>query len=292
MPLVIAASATFVAGGITVLNGTAEVIEGSTGYNYMRDGVYGGNKGFYEAQKNIASTTAAIGTAAITAGTATGGICFAAGTLVQTEDGTKPVEEIERGDRVLAWEEKTGQTALKPVLETYVNETRELVHVFVGGEEIVCTPSHPFYSPVKGWTEAVHLRAGDILVLVNGEYVVVEKVQHELLEAPINVYNFNVEGFHTYYVSGVGVLVHNRCGVETHHIVEQSQVGKSGFASSQIQDASNKIDIPYSMHRRISGFFSSKQPFTDGMRVRDWLVGKSFEYQSKFGWDVVMRFWE
>ena len=95
--------------------------------------------------------------------------------------------------------------------ETYVNQTSELVHVFVGGEEIVTTPTHPFYSPVKGWTEAAQLRAGDILVLVNGEYVVVEKVQHEILESPINVYNFQVAGDHTYYVSDIGVLVHNAC---------------------------------------------------------------------------------
>lgn len=128
-----------------------------------------------------------------------------------SEDGEKPIEEIKVGDRVWAWDEETGEVALKPVLETYVNETDELIHVFVNGEEIISTPGHPFYSPVKGWTDAVHLRAGDILVLVNGEYVVVEKVQHELLEAPINVYNFNVKGFHTYYVSGVGVLVHNSC---------------------------------------------------------------------------------
>ena len=61
--------------------------------------------------------------------------------------------------------------------ETYVNQTSELVHVFVGDEEIITTPTHPFYSPVKGWTDAVQLRAGDILVHVNGEYVVVEKVR-------------------------------------------------------------------------------------------------------------------
>ena len=48
-------------------------------------------------------------------------------------------------------------------------------------------------------------------MLVNGEYVVVEKVQHELLESPINVYNFQVAGDHTYYVSDIGVLVHNAC---------------------------------------------------------------------------------
>ncbi|MCC2232745.1 HINT domain-containing protein [Lachnospiraceae bacterium CLA-AA-H215] len=66
------------------------------------------------------------------------------------------------------------------------------------------------YSPVKGWTEAVDLRAGDNLVLVNGEHVIVEKIQHEILESPINVYNFQVEDYHTYYV-GKGILVHNTC---------------------------------------------------------------------------------
>ena len=94
--------------------------------------------------------------------------------------------------------------------------------MFVNGEEIQTTPGHPFYSPVKGWTDAVHLRAGDILVLVNGEYVVVEKVQHELLEAPIRVYNFNVEGFHTYFVANCGVLVHNRCIVNENGVTIES----------------------------------------------------------------------
>ena len=115
------------------------------------------------------------------------------------------------GDYVWAWDEETGEKTLRRVTETYVNQTSELVHVFVGGEEIITTPTHPFYSPVKGWTDAAQLRAGDILVLVNGEYVVVEKVQHEILESPINVYNFQVAGDHTYYVSNIGVLVHNAC---------------------------------------------------------------------------------
>lgn len=145
-------------------------------------------------------------------GALTSPYCFVAGTLVRTGEGSKPIEEIQSGDWVWAWDEQTGKVALRPVMETYVNETNELVHVFVSGEEIVTTPGHPFYSPVKGWTDAVHLRAGDILVLVNGEYVVVEKIQHELLEAPIHVYNFNVAGFHTYYVTNAGVLVHNGCG--------------------------------------------------------------------------------
>ena len=81
----------------------------------------------------------------------------------------------------------------------------------VNGERITCTPEHPFYSPVKGWTSAIDLRAGDILVMLNGEYVVVEQVQHELLESPETTYNFEVENFHTYFVGDSKILVHNKC---------------------------------------------------------------------------------
>ena len=85
------------------------------------------------------------------------------------------------------------------------------MHVKTDGDEIVCTREHPFYVPVRGWTAACDLRAGDILVRSNGEYVVVEAIEHELLESPITVYNFEVEDFHTYYVGDTSVLVHNMC---------------------------------------------------------------------------------
>ncbi len=140
--------------------------------------------------------------------------CFIAGTLIETEEGQKPIEEIQAGDMVLAENPETGEIALKRVVQTFENESYELVHVFVNGEEIITTPSHPFYVPKLGWTSAIKLRAGDILVLFNGEYVVVEAVQHEILESPVKVYNFEVEDFHTYFVGENGVFVHNRCGTE------------------------------------------------------------------------------
>ena len=137
--------------------------------------------------------------------------CFIAGTLVATKSGLVPIEDIQPGDFVWATDEETGETALKEVVQIFRNETEEWVHVKVNGEEITCTPMHPFYSPVKGWTSAVDLRAGDILVMLNGEYVVVEQVQHELLESPETTYNFEVEDYHTYYVGEKSVLVHNMC---------------------------------------------------------------------------------
>ena len=137
--------------------------------------------------------------------------CFVAGTLVTTEDGQKPIEEIEVGDKVLSENELTGEVAVKTVTETYVNETDELIHIGVNGETISATPSHPFYVNKFGWTLAGSLRAGDVLVLSNGELVTVEWVQHEILESPIRVYNFEVEDFHTYFVGENGIFVHNGC---------------------------------------------------------------------------------
>ena len=137
------------------------------------------------------------------------GACFVAGTLILTTEGYKPIEDIEEGDVVIATDPDTGETTEKKVVETFVNETDELIYLTVNGEEIITTPTHPFYVPEKGWTDAEDLRAGDMLVLVNGNYVVIERTEHEILEQPITVYNFEVEDFHTYYVGEQSLLVHN-----------------------------------------------------------------------------------
>ena len=39
--------------------------------------------------------------------------------------------------------------------------------------------------------------------------ILVENFDVELTDEPVKVYNFEVEDFHTYHVSGFGVLVHN-----------------------------------------------------------------------------------
>ena len=171
-------------------------------------------------------------------GQAAKNMCFVEGTMVLTAEGLVAIECIAVGDMVIATDLETGETAEKEVKNTFVNETEELAHVFVDNEEIVCTPGHKFYAPERGWTSAIKLRAGDKLQLVNGEYVTVEKVQHELLEEPVKIYNFEVEDFHTYYVgTDLQVLVHNnrKCGnsetvtpMEQGRIDERTQIEADG----------------------------------------------------------------
>ena len=79
----------------------------------------------------------------------------------------------------------------------------------MNGEEIVTTVDHPFYVNSRGFVKAGELAIGYELLDVNGNVLLVEKFNVELTDEPTTVYNFQVEDFHTYHVSGFGVLVHN-----------------------------------------------------------------------------------
>lgn len=62
--------------------------------------------------------------------------CFIAGTAVLTASGYTAIEKICAGDKVWAENSETGEKELKQVVQTFVKETDELVHVHVNGEEI------------------------------------------------------------------------------------------------------------------------------------------------------------
>ena len=79
----------------------------------------------------------------------------------------------------------------------------------INGEEIITTETHPFYVNKYGFIKAGELIVGDELLDVNGNVLLVENFDVELTEKPVKVYNFQVEDYHTYHVSGFGVLVHN-----------------------------------------------------------------------------------
>ena len=208
--------------------------------------------------------------------------CFKEGTLVETEEGLKPIEEIEVGDKVLAYDEETGEQAYKPVVQLFRNETKEWYHVQVNGEEIVCTGGHPFYvlnaaaerqkvnyegqaEGARGaWICANKLRIGDEVLLSDGSVSAIGDVQPETLTAPETTYNFEVADFHTYYVSDSKVLVHNRCKLgknmekagkslkdteDAHHLYPQKYRSKFKKIGIDVDDAANGIAMDSKIHR-------------------------------------------
>ena len=134
--------------------------------------------------------------------------CFVEGTLIVTDEGDKPIEEIKAGDFVYSTNPETGESEYKEVLRTFRKESDVLIHIFVNGEEIETTPVHPFWV-VDQWVSAKDLETGDILTLADGTTAPVTDTYGEKLAEPVIVYNFEVSDFHTYYVTDTGVLVHN-----------------------------------------------------------------------------------
>ena len=167
-----------------------------------------------DAAKNLKANYQ-VGKAAEEVGVCANGECFVAGTKVKTAEGDKNIEDVAEGDEVWAYDEETGDLALKKVVQTFVRESCDITYVTIAGDQITATSNHPFYVVGQGFLMAGDLKAGDEVLLLDGSIETVEAVVSEKLETPIKVYNFEVEDCHTYYVSEQGVLVHNKCPKNT-----------------------------------------------------------------------------
>lgn len=108
---------------------------------------------------------------------------FAAGTLIHTQAGLVPVEQIKVGDYVLSKQKNVSEQAYKRVLKTFAHEPKTVMRV--GYElpnkqnyiyKITSTLKHPFWVADKGWTAADDLPMGpnafgEKLELANGSQV-------------------------------------------------------------------------------------------------------------------------
>jgi hypothetical protein len=141
-------------------------------------------------------------------------VCFAAGTLVQTERGLVPIEEVRVGDRVWSRSDETGEEGYQRVARTFVTPdqpTLELELIRDGGvtERIEVTGEHPFWIVDRGWVAARELRPGDEVHTSQSGWVRVSS--GTWTDRKATVYNLEVEKFHTYFVGEAGAWVHNTC---------------------------------------------------------------------------------
>ena len=131
--------------------------------------------------------------------------CFAAGTLVQTVDGPRPIESIRVGDSVLSQGTSTGTLAFQPVVAIHRNQPAATLRINIGGESIVATGIHRFWKAGKGWTMARELKAGDRLRMVGGT-VAIESIDADKAQP---VYNLDVAENRDFFVGTNGLLVHD-----------------------------------------------------------------------------------
>lgn len=99
------------------------------------------------------------------------------------------------------------------VTGTFATDKAQTISVYLESfsEPIGATASHPFYSlDRRAWTPAGQLRAGERVQTADGA-AIIERV--EVRANQQSVYNLEVQGTHTYFVSKARVWVHNGCEV-------------------------------------------------------------------------------
>lgn len=133
--------------------------------------------------------------------------CFPGRTKIKMWDGTtKSIEDIETGDRVLSFDERTQKLVAKNVLEVRCTGKKD-VYTFetVSGKKLHTTANHPVWSR-DGWKEAYEARSLATTETRTGDFFF-ESVVGSRFKATEKVYNLEVEDTHTYIADGF--IVHN-----------------------------------------------------------------------------------
>jgi hypothetical protein len=76
-------------------------------------------------------------------------------------------------------------------------------------------------------------------------------------------------------------------GMAWHHVVEQSKVDE--FGKGAIHNAANVRNVTRGVNQAIADYYSSKQLFTGGLTVRQWLSGQSWAEQFRFGVETLFK---
>ncbi|RSM60319.1 hypothetical protein DMB66_24705 [Actinoplanes sp. ATCC 53533] len=177
---------------------------GSSGIVRMVKAALSGNK---EAGQMLRSCVASYGANS-----------FDPATLVLMADGTtKPIRDVQVGDRVLAADPETGARAAKEVTVLHNNLDVDLVDVEIARageiETLHTTADHPFWDKTLGrWVGAGDLEPGHRLSTAQAGTVTV--VDRRPAPGSNFMLNLTVSDLHTYYVLAgkTPVLVHNTGG--------------------------------------------------------------------------------
>ncbi|MBN1386795.1 hypothetical protein JW968_07560 [Candidatus Woesearchaeota archaeon] len=130
-----------------------------------------------------------------------GGNCFAGDTLINIPAGYAKISDLKKGDRVLAFDEKTGEQSTVHIIDIYArNESA----YYLLNNNLKVTAMHPFYT-TRGWIIASDLEIGDILYTIDGN-ITLDANEH--VEDEIEVWNLHVEYPNTFYAEDI--LVHNK----------------------------------------------------------------------------------
>lgn len=148
--------------------------------------------------------------------------CFAAGTMILVPGmSTKPIEEVEVGDRVLCWD---GASLVEDTVEETESPVRDHLYTltFENGDRLQLTNEHPLYttlglkslSPLSTEQENPELLVGTLRVgdKVRTAVGYQKLIRVEFISGAVQTYNLKrLTNFSCYYVNGL--LAHNKAAL-------------------------------------------------------------------------------
>jgi hypothetical protein len=135
--------------------------------------------------------------------------CFLAGTLVRTVNGLQPIEQIQIGDLVHAYNFDIQKVEHKPVTELFVSSCDKYVEIYTSTDIIKATGAHRFWIPAKNkWVKARELSTSMSFQDSAGKSI--DILDLKIVDKIEKTYNFEVEDLHNYYVGKDQVLSHNK----------------------------------------------------------------------------------
>jgi RHS repeat-associated protein len=212
------------------IGGAIAVATGGTGGVLLAAVAAGGGAAAQDASLQYLNTghvnAAEVAESAVT-GAATGGIAskfgdgalscansFVGATPVLMADGShKPIDQVHKGDQVLATDPETGVTSSESVVTPIVHSgPHAMVDVELSdGSSITATDQHPFWDETEHtFVYAKDLQVGDKVLTASTKHLFIKAIV--IFTAVLTAFNLQISNIHTYYAGATPVLVHNACG--------------------------------------------------------------------------------
>lgn len=131
--------------------------------------------------------------------------CFTGETLVDTENGMRPINSIKENDKVYTYNGRTNKIELESVSKIISHEETDIYKIKIDNETINTTFDHPFVTQ-RGLVVASELKENDT-VYGKGKVFKVSSVEKVTLEKPEMVYELVIPNNKNYYITQNTILV-------------------------------------------------------------------------------------
>ena len=213
---------------------------------------------------------------------------------------TTKIEDIRPGDYVLSRDPETGEITRKRVLDAFTRTADHLRILKLRSsdgtvQELHTTDEHPFWVSETGFVPAGELKVGDKIDQSDGHPATVISTRYEPHPEGQLVYNFTVEGNHTYFVAANGtrappVFVHN-AGCRERAMLESQSIDVGAEPRPIISQYSSVGDARSSTKVFRQGTFADEAAKWDGNYVKgkQWATDNPVttpDYAKKYGLPV------